>query len=870
MPISPPIGCREPLLRKDFLSPPTSLRLNRVKRPFSDVAQGGIVLYPGSKKPRNGYNMAPPSRETLSRSTPASLYTPTAIAQAPSRTQSPSPSSEDGIHEGLVNSVNDVFRRRQIHRTGDYMEQGFKLVGRTPFFLLDETEPGEVRGYEPRVGNGDSRAPPTATTPLISCASALGSNASGGMNGEVKHEPMSAGAAPAEENQIETDVRAGVAVSLSRGSVWEIPKSPGQPDALENGPDAGLFSDKKLQPAKRRGRPPKFSRVPNIAEVLPDDSSATEKRKQGRPRKQYPRLRNESDKDYVTRIARLRKKSIPRALDMDAQQPGLSSSVPNIAIAANELEEISQSGDTDTSNCVSSLIQDQSCNWTASDLNNSSFAQKRETKPRVEPDEHVMRPADHAGPIVWDDNIDEQTGDFRSDNSLAQCEPVGGGDDDDDNDTEDDNKCNDSGTLSDLIDGYDTDTACDDVDQSTEDSFEHDVDAFNARQIRHTEDEESFEGPLNDDVLAIHLDHQPLRDLCKLVGNSSWAGMKGNWQWRRFDYDGIKTMPARALLPVLAKLERLYQATPKAPRLEAQNRFLREHASMLRFYFRKIKTIVEHIHTQRLETPDRNKAAHNTDPRKRERITRDLVLYIIPMLTHVLVSAWGLGGESWRETSFTNAAVEVLKRTFGWIMLLHRRLLRELERCPIEKEPESDHQKQAWRRRNAKREEIGPLLNALFQVIAAAPAQLVEAKTRTKMELQRRQQQLRRERQLKMEQKAAEEARRVAEQKKRSLLSIRGIHYPLRSSTSSEPSPMSAEWSLEEQRLLILRIQASYPSCPDLDNLRWELNKTLAQMVIMTKHLLGKMLDKVLIGYSAEERAAEVRRIMDSSGVAGA
>ncbi|KAI0450952.1 hypothetical protein F5B21DRAFT_488933 [Xylaria acuta] len=848
---------------------------NQAKRSLSDAALGGIVLYPGSKKPRNGYNMTPVSRKHLPRLAPSSPRTPIATAETPSHIRSLSVSSGDDVSEGLVSSVNGAFRHRPTRQTQDYMEQRPQQVRPPSPYQLDEVQSGELEEYAVRVDNQDCSLPLAIPTSLISYALPPNSDSLNSGNEDVKR---GSGVALDEEHQTETEVRTRVdTVSLPGGDVWEVPNSSAKPNAQDDNPDA---APQNLQPKKKRGRPPKFPRVASMAELLPNSEPDTGKRKQGRPRKHYPRLRGETTEDYITRIARLQKKSIPCVLEPDAHlsrqsSPARNGTNPIQLIAANMLGQSSQGSDAHASACLSGSTQGQGsrhlpqpCQRTASNLDNSQLSQKVNIQLKVEPEEDAVWPENHAEPSVRDGNLDGQNGGFGSDN-LAQNEPV----------ECDDGRFTNSATLSDSLDGFDTDPGSDkDVDQSSEDSFKHDVDVFNARQTRYAKDDESFEGPSDDDVLAIHLDHQPLRQLCKLLGDISWAGERGNWQWRYFDYGGAETTPARALLPVLAKLERLYQATPKAPNLKAQNRFLREHANMLGYYFHNIKILVEHIRTRRLEIPERNEATHNNESRKHKRMSRDLVLYVIPMLAHVLASAWGLGGKTWSKTSFTSAAVELLKRTLGWIMRLHRRLLRELERCPLEEEPENHHRQQAWRRRKVKREEIAPLLDALFRVIAAAPDQLAETEARAKEELQRRQQQLKREWQLKIEQKAAEEARQAAvtERKKRSLLSIHGVYYRLgtpTTTTSSRPSPSltlgSTEWSVEEQRLLFLRIQASFPVCPDLNTLRWELNKTTAQTVAMTEHILGKMLTKVLIGYSAEERTAELRQIMRSSGVAG-
>ncbi|KAI0439677.1 hypothetical protein F4803DRAFT_530157 [Xylaria telfairii] len=747
----PPSVSPSKRLAVSSLRVPLRPHANQAKRSFPDAALGGIVLYPGSKKPRNGYNMIPASRENPPYLAPGSPCAPIATVETPSHVRSPSVSSGDVV-EGLLNSLNDAFRHCETRRAQGCMEHQLRQACPPTFDQSDEVQPEGREEHAIRVGEQGCSLPLAISTSLISDALPPNPDNLDGVNENMKRD---LDVPPHEESQPEIAIQTRVdTVSPPGIDAWEVPESPGELNARQDNPDA---TRQTLQPTKKRGRPPKFHKAVSIAESIPNSEPDAGKRKPGRPRKHYPRVgQNNQDSGAPTSIY------------------------------------------------VPGLTQDQ----------------------------------------------------------LESHDPAECNNDDDLTDSE---------MLSEPLHESDTDSG-DEKDEDCEDSFQHDVDVFNAHQARHNKEENIF-GPPDDDILAIYLDYQPLRQLCKLLGNIAWAGAKGNWQWRYFKYDGAKTGPARALLPVLAKLEKLYQATPKAPNLEAQNHFLSEHANMLGYYFHKIEKLVEHIRTQRLF--EHNEETHNIDSRKRKRMARDLVVYIIPMLAHVLASAWGLGGVTWSKTSFTSAAVEVLKRTLGWIMLLHPCLLKELEKCPLEEKPENHRLEKAWHGRNVKREEIAPLLIDLFQVIAAAPDRLAETEARAKKELQRRQRRLRRERQLKIEQEAAAEARRaaVAERKKRSLLSIHGIHYRLGTSTPTSrlsPSALeSSEWSTEERRLLFFRIQASYPVCPDLNTLRWELNKTVAQTVAMTKHILGKMLAEVFKGYSVEERAAETRRIMRSYEVAG-
>ncbi|KAI0112417.1 hypothetical protein GGR51DRAFT_506977 [Nemania sp. FL0031] len=842
-----------PSKRLSITSP--HIHTNQAKRSLPDTARGGIVLYPGSKRQRNGYNMAPVVRESLPGSITNSLHTPASAIRTPSSEDSLSPGPEDDIFEGLVKSVNDAIRHQRTRQTQDYIEQQVYQTGASNTCLL---EGATSRGLGGGVGVNNQ-------------GSGLSLAVLNGMNGRPRqtthNEPVLANAVLDGENRAETGVGLRVDNALqSTAKLWDVPNSPRQ-----------LSAQHEPQLVKKRGRPRKIPTASGITASLPHEALHTEKKKVGRPRKHYPRLCNEADSDYIARIARLRKKPIPCVLESDTYLPPQSPPVPNATGPAQSIVT-KQSGHINQDDDAFTMTQNQRPYASQEPLhhisfgpNNTQFTPMRGLQPKVEPEEDLWRSVNHAGPNVRDLICDDQNGEPWRDDNAAQCESI----EPDDNECSNSNTIEDDGDLSDSIE-LDSDSGSDGViDQPSEESFEHDVDAFNARKT-HDIGDEVFDGPADDDVLAIHLDHHPLQQLCKLLGDVSWAGIRGNWQWRQFDYDDVETRSARAILQALAKLERLYQAAPMAPNLKEQNQFLRDHADMLRYYFHKVTTAADHIRNQRLEIPKHNEVAHDTGSRRCKRMMRDLVLHVMPMLAHVLASAWRLGGETWLKTSFTSTAVELLKRTLGWIMVLYPRLLGGLKRFPLEEQPKDGRQRRGWRTRNIRREEAGPLIDSLCQVITAAPDQLAEAEERVKEELQQREQQLRRKKQLEIEQKVAEEARQVlvAERKKRSLLSIHGIHYRLESAApSSRPSPSlslrPAEWSAEEQRLLFLRIQASFPVLPDLSNLRWELNKTAAQMVAMTEEILGKMLAKVLVGYSPEERAAQLQEIMQSSGVAG-
>lgn len=171
------------------------------------------------------------------------------------------------------------------------------------------------------------------------------------------------------------------------------------------------------------------------------------------------------------------------------------------------------------------------------------------------------------------------------------------------------------GLQSDSVSGSDTDI------ENGNDGIIHDED-----------DDEAFEGPEEDDDLAIPLYSGPLRELCKLLSLKGWIGTRTPWQWERFECNTVRTEPGRALISVLVKLESLYRATPWAPDFKAQNRYLTEVAGTLRKYFREIKRIVEHIRTRRLAILKPNESLNKIDRCRRKRMTKDLVFCVVPML----------------------------------------------------------------------------------------------------------------------------------------------------------------------------------------------------------------------------------------------
>ncbi|CAJ2505330.1 Uu.00g127240.m01.CDS01 [Anthostomella pinea] len=417
-----------------------------------------------------------------------------------------------------------------------------------------------------------------------------------------------------------------------------------------------------------------------------------------------------------------------------------------------------------------------------------------------------------------------------------------------------------------------------DIELSAEESFGADVQRFRTMHRPNNKEAEIFTGPAADDLIAIHLDQEPLREMCKLMRNTAWTGFKGGWQWRPLSFDDdAKTKPAKTILQLLSKLERLYSAAPKAPHIAEQNEFLHDHADLLSHYFSEIKLAVDNIREQRLASMVQNKSPLNCDAEKRKSMATELVQLVIPMMIHILVQAWSLGGRNWFDMSFTAATTECLRRAVGWIRNLYRPLLVELKRRPLKKRPKNKSKQNSWRETNEAREELEPLIEDLRKVISNAPDELWREERRITREREDRCWSLKRQEEIKLERKLEAEARRrdIEERKTRSLMSMRGIHYPLGSlqdstprvlpaSPSPRPSPGLSEWSFEQKLYLFRQIQRSCPNLPDMDNICWQLDKTAKDVEDMAAQQLGMMLEAVEPDTSAESRGAEVRRIMHS------
>ncbi|KAH9907507.1 hypothetical protein F4778DRAFT_544482 [Xylariomycetidae sp. FL2044] len=402
-----------------------------------------------------------------------------------------------------------------------------------------------------------------------------------------------------------------------------------------------------------------------------------------------------------------------------------------------------------------------------------------------------------------------------------------------------------------------------DVDLSVEESFARDAEDYRSRRIHSEEAFDMFEAPAEDDLLAIHLDYKPFQAVVKLLRHDAWTGLPYDWQWRSFDFDTPNTQSGLEITLLLLKMERLFEAAPKAPRIRDQNLFFQENRDLLSHYIYQVQLIVEHIRTERIASLQRNRSSLNSDVEKREEMAQELVDLIIPFLLHTLASAWSMGGRLWFETQFTRSTIELHSRVIGWVLRLYRPLLRELKRKPLGRAPNSVYQKSMWRKRNDKRLELEPLLGDLFSVIKGGLDKLAEEEVREKQAVQDRRRWVERLEKMEAERRQDREARRqqIRERQYRSLMSIRGIIVPPGPIRFAEPSSTSS-WSDEEERFLMNALQRSYPVVPDLRPLELEVTKSIEEMEEKVPIYLESMLRHAYPQRSAQVRAMELEKMM--------
>ncbi|KAI1403871.1 hypothetical protein F4819DRAFT_449347 [Hypoxylon fuscum] len=427
---------------------------------------------------------------------------------------------------------------------------------------------------------------------------------------------------------------------------------------------------------------------------------------------------------------------------------------------------------------------------------------------------------------------------------------------------EDHQDYNDNDNTSEYVDGLSTDgDNLEDIDLSTKDSFAQDVANFTARYPGGYNGDETFEGPPADDELAVHIDPKNFIKALRAMGQKAWTGLKRDWYRNTFDYEHCSTQPVRSLLNVLVKLERFFEAVPRAPRIKEQNVFLSENSGLLSHYFTKINRILK---KQGLGEEILDKSQVESNSGKHGESFCEVITFAIPMLFHVLASAWDLGGDIWDDSAFTSSTIEILRRLLGQIESLYRPLFAWLEERPLD-EPKKEYN--YIKKEKAKRKELEKYLKSLRQAVEACPDELFRKERRRDQERKDQQRKLRRQEELKAQWKQEEEERKrtIEEKKWRSLRSIRGVHTPLsespissfaQGSSKSQPQPTQ---TLEEK--FVREIQNNYPQLPDLSQFCSGLDCTIEELEAMAERLLKGMLEKA--DRTAEDRAAQIRKIME-------
>ncbi|KAI1263266.1 hypothetical protein F5Y18DRAFT_133940 [Xylariaceae sp. FL1019] len=813
------------------------------KRPLS--GKPGIVLYPGSKRRKMADERrmprCPPSNSTYTSSSPSVAFTP------PHRPSANSFSPDNHVQEGLLSSVNAIFRRShgthgQQGGDRDFFSAGDDELGAEPL-NLDLSMPATMHGL--LSGVGDRFDDPVG--PLIDAD----------MNAEILSGADSpavvATQAPPEVTMADTKFATShepvIPASQSKSDIWDIPSSLRETIEMDN---------YTSQPAKG-GRPQKQVLKPgsqaSLSHGFPDPCKSTVDGPEHGP-------------GLLTHD--------------ESAEPGVAGKTDHLLQNQDAVDQLSDSAS------IATQSQDSDADFLAPRSRTESQEAEQETslfvpQETAETDEEIAESdiEEEAVILTRDPYLFEVTDEEASDSGgrdgqyfdhaeddkeHVEDEVENHEDDDSDNDEADDDR------LSMVDDFEDESDYGDDVDLSALETFERDVEDFRNRAMVHVDDSETLEYSSNENLTAVYLDHVPLRRICSLLADTAWLDTRAGWQDIPLSTTIPETKSAQALISVLRKLERLYLATPRAPHLKKQNEFISSHADLLSHYFHKIRRIVDHIRQQRLGVPQ------HPDPRYRKRVARDLVHAVFPTLIHSIASAWSLGGTDWAQGNFTTATVELLRRGVGWSRLLYSHLLRELKLSPLEKKPESKYRRMIWRKWNEKRMDLKSVLDSLHEIVADAPDQLASLEARQLQQAAARRQRMleeqRRNLEMTAERQRKEEAEKAAsaERQKRAIMSMRGIHYPLVSSSAppSEPSrsmtPKAAEWSREEKTFLFRRIQEAYPRVPDLDQLHWELNKSVDDTAKMTEKLLKKMLAAVKPEQTEHERDAFIQRMMKKEG----
>lgn len=298
-----------------------------------------------------------------------------------------------------------------------------------------------------------------------------------------------------------------------------------------------------------------------------------------------------------------------------------------------------------------------------------------------------------------------------------------------------------------------------------EETFSRDVEIFRNRDTLEGEElPDLFRGPPQDDTISIHLQPDRIKQAMKLMRVGGWTGLSSDWPDITLDVGMAATKHTRHIIPLLEKLKRLYLASPRAPYLRDQNKFLAEHSQMISYYVSQMQQRIDCLLRERTQRPPRNMPTTSQYEQNSMNVAEDIVSFIIPMMLQVLNSAWKLGGDTQGYTQFTAAAVELLGRGTERLGLLYQKALQRFN----EEEPPGSQRERGTRAKQ--RENFRPLLSHLIAQIRRAPDLLAKEREEVtkKQEYPRRQEEVRG----KLERDKAERQQRIREQNRRALQSL--------------------------------------------------------------------------------------------------
>ena len=394
-----------------------------------------------------------------------------------------------------------------------------------------------------------------------------------------------------------------------------------------------------------------------------------------------------------------------------------------------------------------------------------------------------------------------------------------------------------------------------------EEAFARDVADFENRHVPKGEKlPDIFRELRQDDIVAIHLEPDVLNRAMNLMKRNGWTGLCSDWPCEVMDMETAETQHCQQIIPLLAKLKRLYQVTPDASSLPAQHAFLIEHEKMISYYISRIQHFIDRVlGKQRHRTLDN--VPIRTD------MAEDVVTFIIPMMLQALTAAWRLGdGAGDGNTHFTAFSVKLLTKGLEGLGSLYEKAVTELSKKP----PESYVKN--WEAQRKNRERLRPLLAQLTARIRWAPGRLAkehEAIVEKQRALERQ-----REVELQRDLYLLEKQRRVREQNRRAFLSIREKTRSWTPSPSSPPMgttttsrraatpprspPRVLPWTQEERKFLFKELQQAYPKLPDLGGyVRQALDREADDVYRMARKILKAMLTEA---YGSDASPAEVER----------